>query len=380
LREKRQQFGVIESRQLDHLRVFHDVARALTQKLELHEILQTIMEKMANFFGPQQWSMLLMDEDGKNLHYAIAVGETEESLRELAPVAVGTGFSGRVAQQGTSLIVPDVNLDPAYAAFARQHPELRIQSIACLPISSNNKVLGVMQIMNSKLDLMSEYSLSFLRILCDYAAIAIENARTMKRIEELTITDDVTGLYNARHLYTLLDEEIALRQTDRNYEFSLLFMDLDRFKQVNDTHGHRIGSLLLSEVGGLMKRTLGPENPCFRYGGDEFVAILTGMSKPRAIRVTMELWENLRRNVFLTGEKLNISLRGSFGLATFPEDGLTMKEIIVASDTMMYSAKTTRDNICVAGVGLVAGDPTSRVPTGIRATTMAAADLEMYRA
>ncbi|GAC1425696.1 MAG: hypothetical protein NVSMB62_22910 [Acidobacteriaceae bacterium] len=377
MRERRQ-FEVIESRQLDHLRVFHDVARALTQKLELQEILRAIMEKMAGFFGPQQWALLMMDPDGENLHYAIAVGETEETLKDLPPIKVGQGFAGRVAAQGTSMIVPDVSRDPAYGAFARQHPELRIQSIACLPISSNGRVLGVMQLMNSKLDLMSEYSLSFLRILCDYAAIAIENAQTMKLIQELTITDDVTGLFNARHLYTMLDEQIALGSSG-DYQFSLLFVDLDRFKQVNDTHGHRIGSLLLSEVGGLMKRALGPENPCFRYGGDEFVAILSGMNKHTAIRSTMDLWKRLREHTFLTGERLNIPLKGSFGLATFPEDGATMKEIIVAADTMMYSAKTTRDNICVAGVGLVAGDPMARrLPIG-RTATMAAADLETRR-
>lgn len=378
LRDKRQ-FEVIESRQMDHLRVFHDVARALTQKLELEDILRVIMEKMAGFFGPQQWALLMMDEAGEELHYAIAIGETQDTLRDLPPVRVGEGFSGRVAAQGSAIIVPDVSLDPAYAAFARQNPELRIQSIACLPIRSNDKVLGVIQLMNSKLDLMSEYSISFLRILCDYAAIAIENARTMKLIQELTITDDVTGLFNARHLYTLLDEQIALGAGGNRYQFSLLFLDLDRFKQINDTHGHRIGSLLLSEVGGLMKRTLGPDNPCFRYGGDEFVAILTGMNKQEAIRATLGLWENLRENLFLTGEHLNIPLQGSFGLATFPEDGASMKEIIVASDTMMYAAKTTRDNICVAGMGLLGGDLVGvAVPKG-RPTTMAAADLATRR-
>ena len=379
MRDKRQ-FEVIEGRQMDHLRVFHDVARALTQKLDLEDILRVIMEKMAGFFGPQQWALLMMDEAGENLHYAIAVGETSDSLKDLPPVKLGQGFSGRVAAQGSAIIVPDVSLDPAYSTVARQHPELRIQSIACLPIRSGEKVLGVIQLMNSKLDLMSEYSISFLRILCDYAAIAIENSRTMRLIQELTITDDVTGLFNARHLYTLLDEQIALGAQGKRYEFSLLFVDLDRFKQINDTHGHRIGSLLLSEVGGLMRRALGPTNPCFRYGGDEFVAILPGMDKTTAIQATIELWERLRGNIFLTGEHLDIGLQGSFGLATFPEDGNTMKDIIVAADTMMYSAKTTRDNICVAGLGLLAGELVGvSVPKG-RTATMAAADFNQRRA
>ena len=376
LRDK-PKFEVIESRQMDHLQMFHKVARALTQTLELEDILHIIMDQMAQFFGPQQWSMLMVDEKAQELYYAIAVGEDTGSLKGLR-VPIGGGFAGMVAKSGTPLVVPDVAADPNWAAFTRANPDLNIRSIACVPVRSGDKTLGVIQLLNSKLDLMSEYAISFLRILCDYAAIAIDNAARMKLIQELTITDDVTGLFNARHLYTLLDEQIALGAR-KNYQFSLLFVDLDRFKQINDTHGHRIGSLLLSEVGGLMKRCLGPNNSCFRYGGDEFVAILAGMDKKAAIQATTELWERLRLNVFLTGEKLDISLRGSFGVATFPEDGSSMKEIIVAADTMMYAAKTTRDNICVAGVGLVVGENAGvRIPVG-KSTTMLAADLEMMR-
>jgi diguanylate cyclase (GGDEF)-like protein len=343
----RRQFEVIESRQMDHLRVFHDVARALTSSLELEEILGAIMNKMAQFFGPERWSLLMVDEVTGELYYAIAVGENAESLKGLR-VPLGEGVAGWVASTGNPLIVPDVALDPHWSAFATKHPDLKIQSIACVPVRSGLKTLGVIQLLNSKLDLLSEYSISFLRILCDYAAIAIQNARSMTLIQELTITDDVTGLFNARHLYTMLEEHVARRQV-----FSLMFIDLDRFKSVNDTHGHLVGSRLLAEVGGLMKRCLGPNNSAFRYGGDEFVALLPGMGKAAATGTTMALWNELRSARFLEGAGLSLHLSGSFGLATFPEDGNTVATILRSADTMMYEAKVARDNVVVAGKGSV---------------------------
>jgi diguanylate cyclase (GGDEF)-like protein len=254
---------------------------------------------------------------------------------------------------------------------------LNIHSIACIPISSGNKTLGVIQLLNSKLDLMSEYSNSFLRILCDYAAIAIQNARSVELIHELTITDDCTSLFNARHLYTMLDEQLAVSTANNSHQFSLLFVDLDHFKEVNDTHGHLVGSRLLAEVGSLMKRVLGPENACFRYGGDEFVALMPGLGKNAAIDATMQLWQQLRDARFLSGAGLNLSLAGSFGLATYPEDGNTVQAIIRSADTQMYAAKTTRDNVSVAGLGLVANSANGiQVPAG-RSATMAGADMAM---
>jgi diguanylate cyclase (GGDEF)-like protein len=341
----RRQFEVIESRQMDHLRVFHDVARALTASLELEEILGAIMDKMAQFFGPERWSLLMVDDSCGELYYAIAVGENAESLKGLR-VPMGEGVAGWVAATGNPLIVPDVALDPHWSAFATKHPDLKIQSIACVPVRAGNKTLGVIQLLNSKLDLLSEYSVSFLRILCDYAAIAIQNSRSMTLIQELTITDDVTGLFNARHLYTMLDEQVASGQV-----FSLMFVDLDHFKTVNDTHGHLIGSRLLAEIGGLLKRALGPNNAAFRYGGDEFVALLPGMGKAAASGTTMALCSDLRSARFLEGAGLSLRVSGSFGLASFPEDGNTVQTILRAADTMMYEAKKTRDNVAVAGKG-----------------------------
>jgi diguanylate cyclase (GGDEF)-like protein len=376
LAEKRQ-FAVIESRQMDHLRVFHEVARALTQSLELEAILLVIMDKMAQFFGPERWSMLMVDDKAQQLYYAIAVGEDAETLKGLR-VPLGEGVAGWVATTGNPLVVPDVSMDEQWSAFSKAHPELNIQSIACVPVRAGNKTLGVIQLLNSKLDLLSEYSISFLRLLCDYAAIAIQNANSVERIHELTITDDCTGLFNARHLYTLLDEQLDIFRGNSAHQFSLLFMDLDRFKQVNDTHGHLIGSRLLSEVGGVMKRSLGPENSCVRYGGDEFVALLPGMDKKSAIEATTQLWEQLREEKFLSGAGLNLSLAGSFGLATFPEDGNTVQTIIRAADTEMYRAKTTRDNISVSGLGLIGGQHAGLDLDLHKPATMLASDLAAH--
>ncbi len=360
----------IDGHQMDQLRIFHDVARALTTTLELEEILRAIMEKMAQFFGPERWSLLMVDPETDELFYAIALGEDMESLRPLR-IPLGEGVAGWVAATGNPLIVPNVSLDPHWAAFARKHSDLGIQSIACLPIRSENRTLGVIQLLNSKMDLLAEYSVSFLRILCDYAAIAIRNARSLKRIQQLTITDDCTGLFNSRHLYQMLDEQIASAGTLRKTPFSLLFLDLDYFKNVNDTHGHLYGTRLLAEVGGLLKRCLGPNNPAFRYGGDEFVALLPGLAKPAAMTLVIGLCEQLRQMRFLETDGLSLNVFGSFGLATFPEDGDTVAAILRSADAMMYEVKNaSRNNVAVAGMGLVMDRPTPEARTDSRVTEM----------
>jgi len=335
--------------QQDYTRLFHDVARALTSTLELEIVLTTVMTKMAQFFGPERWSMLLVDKEANDLYYVIAVGEDSNSLRGLR-VPMGEGVAGWVAQTGNPMVVPDTTVEPAWKEFSRKHADLNIQSIACVPVrSGEGTVVGVIQLLNSKVDLLSDYSIQFLRVLCDFTAVAVRNAADMKRIHLLSISDDCTGLYNARHLYTLLEENLA--HTDQT-PFSLLFMDLDHFKSINDTHGHLVGSRLLREVGELIKRTIGAQNPAFRYGGDEFVVLLPGLTKKQGRDLAIRLFEGLREARFLQGEGLSLELRGSFGMATFPEDGSTVETIIKAADDMMYHVKgTTRDNLAIAGQG-----------------------------
>jgi diguanylate cyclase (GGDEF)-like protein len=339
-------------RQMENLRVFHDVARALTSTLELEPLLHTIMTKMAEFFGPERWSLMLVDEEANDLYYALSAGMNSEKLETLR-VKMGEGVAGWVAETGNPLVVPDVRLDKHWLRFARQHPDLNLRSIACLPIRCGERTLGVMQLHNSSLDLLPEYSISFLRVLCDYAAIALQNARHVKLIHHLSITDDCTGLFNSRHLYTQLESLIAEKSNSQiipiHPHFSLVFLDLDRFKHINDTHGHLIGSRLLAEIGGVLKRTIGPQHAAFRYGGDEFVALLRGLDKAEATAMVKQIRQKLNDSEFLNGEGLAIRVTASFGLATFPQDGATLHGIIRSADTMMYRVKnSTRDDIAIA--------------------------------
>src|ERR1700752_1087215 len=252
-------------RQLQEVAIFNDVAKALTSSLNLDSILQTIMEKMAEFFRPDTWSLLMVDEEKQELYFAIAVGTAAEALKNVR-LRVGEGIAGWVAKHGERLIVPDVMTDPRFAKRIDEMTKWETRSIICVPLRSKLRVLGVIQLVNVKMEHFTDQESFFLQSICDYAAIAIENARSVEKIQELTITDDCTGLYNARHLYKTLETEVY-RSARYGYEFTVLFIDLDHFKYVNDTHGHLIGRKLLAEIGYLIKAQLRLIDFAFRYGG-----------------------------------------------------------------------------------------------------------------
>jgi diguanylate cyclase (GGDEF)-like protein len=340
------------ARQTQELHIFHDVAKALTSSLDLDSILQTIMEKMAEYFRPDTWSLLMVDEEKSELYFAIAIGSASEALKNVR-LKVGEGIAGHVAKFGEKLIVPDVRRDKRFTKRIDDLTQMETHSIICVPLKSKLRVLGVIQLVNVEMKSFSHEEEFFLQALCDYAAIAIENARSVEKIQELTITDDCTGLYNARHLYKTLEQEVY-RSSRFGYEFSVLFIDLDHFKSVNDTHGHLIGSKLLAEIGYLVKAQLRLIDFAFRYGGDEFVVLLPQTGKDSALVVARRLRDSLRASAFCKDEGLNLNVRASMGLATFPHDAKTPHDIIRQADEMMYMVKnSTRDNIGIAQRGMV---------------------------
>ena len=341
------------SRHHQQLSIFHDVAKALTSSLNLDSILQTIMDKVAAYFKPDTWSLLMVDEPKQELYFAIAIGDAADVLKPVR-LRIGEGIAGWVAKHGEPLLIPDVYTDPRFAKRFDQLTKWHTRSIICMPLCSKQRVLGVIQLVNVEMTGFGDSELLLMRAMADYAAIAIDNARAVERIQELTITDDCTGLYNARHLYKTLDTEVN-RSARFGYQFSVLFLDLDYFKRVNDTHGHLVGSRLLGEVGVVIKSYLRMIDCAFRYGGDEFVVLLPQTGKDAATVVAKRLLEIFRTAEFLKGEGLNLNVRVSMGVATYPEDAKNAHDIIHQADEMMYVVKnSTRDNISVAKVGLIA--------------------------
>src|SRR5690349_17857543 len=305
--------GAETARQTQELHIFHDVAKALTSSLDLDSILQTIMEKMAEFFRPDTWSLLMVDEQRNDLYFAIAVGDAADTLKSVR-LKLGEGIAGWVAKHGEPVIVPDVASDIRFARRTDDLTHWQTLSIICIPLKSRHRVLGVIQLINVDMSRFTEAELFFLQALCDYAAIAVENAKAVERIQELTITDDCTGLYNSRHLYKTLESEVY-RSARFGYEFSVVFIDLDHFKVVNDTHGHLVGSKLLAEVGFAVKSHLRLIDYAFRYGGDEFVILLPQTNKDSAMVVARRLRDMFRSSRFLEDDNLNLNVRASLGLA-----------------------------------------------------------------
>jgi diguanylate cyclase (GGDEF)-like protein len=330
--------------------VFHELGKALTSSLQLDQVLRTIMEKITEVLQPDTWSLLLMDINKNELYFQIATGKGSDALKDVR-IKVGQGLAGWVAKSGQAVVVPDTTKDERFFSQVDETTRTETRSIVAVPVRFRDQCLGVIELINcvGPEGVFSQRDLALLEALADYAAIAIENARHVQRIHELTITDDCTSLYNARHLNFMLDTEIY-RSHRYAFEFSLIFIDLDHFKNINDTYGHLMGSKLLAEIGESIKEKCRMIDLAFRYGGDEFVVLLPQTSKENATGVAKRLHKLIRESVWLKEPGLNVSITASVGVAAYPTDSRTKAELLHLADEAMYFVKqTSRDSVAASG-------------------------------
>ena len=353
-----------EQREAGEVAVFQELGKALTSSLQLDQVLRTIMEKIDEFLRPENWSLLLLDESKQELYFELAVGKASQALKDVR-IKLGQGIGGWVAQHGEVVIVPDTSKDTRFFGKVDEKTKMETRSIVAVPVKFRDTCLGVIELINCVgPEGFDPRDLKLLEALSDFAAIALENARHVKRIHELTIKDDCTSLYNARHMGFILDTEIY-RSQRYNYEFSIVFIDLDHFKMVNDTHGHLVGSRLLSEMGDALKTNCRLIDFAFRYGGDEFVILLPQTSKENAIYVAKRLHRLIRETVWLSKEDLNIKITPSVGVASYPADSKTKEGLLHLADEAMYLVKNTnRDSVAAANLGILPENSDAEEATG----------------
>jgi diguanylate cyclase (GGDEF)-like protein len=322
---------------LGDLQVFHELARSLTSTLDITSILRTILQYMECCIDAELWALLMVDPTRQELYYVSASGAEDPRLAGMR-VKLGEGLAGWVAQHGETLIIPEAATDSRLADAAKSQT-FAVRSAIGLPIRGRKGTHGVLEIFNPHLDGQSDYTIAFLHMLVDYAAIAIENAQDIAQVQQLTITDDVTGLFNTRHLYAVLERELETARRDSR-SLSLVFLDLDRFKLINDAHGHLIGSELLGQVGKRIRELCRSTDLCFRYGGDEFVIVMPATTREEAYRMARSIHATVTRSIFTMEKGLNLAIGASAGVAAYPGDGRSVHAILGAADKRMYSVKS----------------------------------------
>ena len=329
---------LVRRKKTNSISLLLDLGKTLTSSLNLSEILHRILEKVGLLLSPKNWSLLLANHEDGTLNFEIVVGENAEEIKTMK-LKIGEGIAVHVAKTGEPLIIPDVRKDPRFSPKADEISSFFTKSVICVPLKSKGNILGVIELINKvEGGRFGKKDLEVLEALADFAAISIENARYVEKIENLAIIDDHTQLFNARYFHTSLDYHLKL--TERyGGNLSLIFIDLDHFKNVNDRFGHLVGSKLLKEVADVFKECIRKTDIPIRYGGDEYVLILPNTSKEQAFMIAKRLKSTLCKTLFLTKEEIFITLSASFGVSTYPDDAQSKVDLIRKADNAMYLVK-----------------------------------------
>jgi len=260
------------------------------------------------------------------------------------------GIGRQRAEQLVNLVVPKMGTAVGLSQLQGDLPKLlRNSGVAgkqlwFLPLGDSNGLKGGLIIGNVPLDLLTRIPQQDLRYLCDQIELGFENGCRYQDAQELMYTDDLTELYNHRYIQVAMSQEVR-RSQRYGLQFSLIFLDLDKFKDINDTHGHLAGSAALQEVGQLLRRCVRDVDTLFRFGGDEFGALLVETDSRTARLVAERIRKAIGEHIFLADQGLACRLTATAGFATYPTDTLEKDALLDLADRAMYVGKKQRNVI-----------------------------------
>jgi len=311
-----------------------DLLRAVNATVEPEKIAETLVERAATWIPAPCWAVLSSDISGELTVLA------ERGLQpEMGPSVQAIG--AWVIQRGEEFVTADLREDD------RLKDHAVVATVVAFPLSCRGRrvgaIIGLDRAPSSRRPQLAPAVLRAVRVLLEPASVALDNALLIKRAEALSVTDDLTRLYNSRYLNLVLRRETK-RASRSGRPLSLLFIDLDGFKSINDTHGHLFGSKALVEAAAVIRSSARETDVVARFGGDEFALVLPDTGGEGAYAVGERIRERIAAFKFLAGDGLDIHLTASLGVATLPDAAASVEELMQAADMAMYHVKESGKN------------------------------------
>ncbi|MER3422366.1 MAG: hypothetical protein C4293_03190 [Nitrospiraceae bacterium] len=316
------------------------IAQGVWATRNAEQLFDLILESSLSLVGAEKGSLMLMDDQEGRLAIK-AVKGANKHLLESVRVAPHEGISGKVLATGASLLVSDLERDERVGR--KQNPRYRTKSFISVPLKPDRRTIGVLNICDKVSgEAFSPEDLERVATVANYATLAIERSVLHQKTEELTrlsILDPLTGLVNRRHFEERLREEVE--RTKRHHSpLSLIMVDLDDFKAINDRFGHPVGDQALQTAARIIRQTVRTIDVACRYGGEEFAIILPHTPTSGAITIAERICSEFRKmDLGIPQGKLRHAITGSLGVASYSNLADTPEALIQQSDAALYTAK-----------------------------------------
>lgn len=324
---------------------FVSVLSTLSLAESRRDLYNSILEMAADLVNAASGSLMLVDESGKNMRIESVLGMNLQLAKSISG-RVGRGIAGKVAETGQPLLVRDIEQDTRVRI--RNRSRFKTKSFISIPLVVSGAVIGVLNLSDKGGNgVFTDEDLELLISMARHACVVLERSESSEKaaqLEEVTVTDPLTKLFNRRFLEQRLEEEMS-RAARQKLEFSILLVDLDNFKVYNDLCGHAAGDVVLKKTARLLKSTARQMDIVTRYGGERFCVILPGTPKRDSVGVAERFRREVERAGFTHEENLPLGrLTVSIGVASFPENGRDFESLAGSADVALHRAKLAGRN------------------------------------
>jgi diguanylate cyclase (GGDEF)-like protein/putative nucleotidyltransferase with HDIG domain len=331
--------NVFEDIALAHREIYalYEIAQAMGSSLGVADTMALISSKLSNIVPFSCCALFLYSDDTETLRCRFATGSEAETVQQLT-IRNGHGLTGWVARNRRPLVNARPSADFEAAGVSTQ---TTLQSALVCPLVFNERFIGTIAVYHVDHSIYTDDHRRLLDRISEQAAAVIYNSIVFEQTQEDSLTDPLTGLPNTRFMFMHLSRELARAERLKS-EVSLLVMDLDNFKDINDTYGHHVGDRALREIAGVLRAGIRPYDICVRYAGDEFIVVLSGCGSDEAERKRLELQMAVDQLHFEARADKPFPLAISIGAAIFPHDGESYETLLATADSRMYRDKTRR--------------------------------------